>query len=314
MEKKIMKNLVLSPDYEKIFKNRLVLITGVSRSGTSTLGKIVGSMKNVIYLFEPFIMLLLPILAKDGFMDFKIVSQLLKGILFEDYYLHSIHGRNLNFKKSDISFIENYQPLDKVKERWLKYERRKDVLEDVYNGKFIFVLKVTNQIQPLLSTLEKMFEGIKIIHIIRNGNEVISSSLRRGWYSDEYLNHHIIQWMRPEQKKVPWFVPDEDVKKFRKWNSETIIAYIWRILVKMAMDYGKGKKNYLELRYENLVNDPEKIADICREFLGSEKTEITSKNIMAVKKHIPRQHTDQSENIDIEERQLFKKFMRGLNY
>ena len=47
-------------DYNKYLKNRVIIISGVGRSGTTILGKIIGSMENTFYFFEPAIMKYLP--------------------------------------------------------------------------------------------------------------------------------------------------------------------------------------------------------------------------------------------------------------
>ena len=308
-----MNTLTLATDYERVFYNRLVVITGISRSGTSILGKIIGSLENVVYLFEPAIMRLLPPLAVNSSIDIDLVSKVLEGILFEDYYLQSIQGRNLNIKKSENSFTGNYQQMKAIREKWSKYERRNDALNDVYVGKFIFALKIS-ELHPLLPILEKIFKGIKVIHIIRNGNAVISSSLKRGWYSDEYLNCYMTELMRQGKPKVPLFVPIEDVEKFCRWNRETRVAYIWRILGKMAMDFGLGNNNYLELRYEDLIKDPKKVATSCEKLLGSQQTDLTMKHIFAIQNHTVSQHEDHSGSIAAEERPFFEEFMKELDY
>lgn len=309
----MVKGLVLAADYRRIFDNRLVVITGVSRSGTSILGKIVGSFDNVIYLYEPLVMRFIPTLAKKGPVDFGLASQLLKGILFEDYYLQLLHGRNLNFKKTDNSYIGNYQNLKNVEERWLKYERRGDILDDIYGGKYLFVLKI-NEMQPLFRVLDNIFSGIRFIHIIRDGNEVISSSLKRGWYTDEYLNHNMMQWMRPGQIKAPWFIPEKDLNGFRRWNAVTRNAYIWRTLVKSGMEYGAGNDGYLEIRYEELLANPKKISGACERFLRSKRTDVTLRNIISVKRHALTKHSDMTADMDKQEKVNFSGFMKELNY
>lgn len=305
--------MVLAADYRRIFDNRLVVITGVSRSGTSILGKIAGSLDNVIYLYEPLIMRFIPTLAKNGAMDFNLASQLLKGILFEDYYLQLLHGRNLNFKKTDNSYIGNYQNLKDLKERWFKYDRRGDILNDIYAGKYLFVLKI-NEMQPLFRTLEKIFNGIRFIHIIRDGNEVVSSSLKRGWYTDEYLNHNMMQWMRRGQIKVPWFIAEKDINKFRRWNAATRNAYIWRTLVKAGMEYGVGNDGYLEIRYEDILAHPKKIIGACERFLGSKMTDLTLRNIASVKRHVLTKHFDMTADMDKQQQALFRRVMKELDY
>ena len=55
----------LPPDYNKIFKNNLVVITGVARSGTTLLGKIIGSLSDTHFIFEPPTFRLIPPLIKE---------------------------------------------------------------------------------------------------------------------------------------------------------------------------------------------------------------------------------------------------------
>ena len=114
--------------------------------------------------------------------------------------------------------------------------------------------------------------------------------------------------------KVPWFVPGEDTDKFCAWNSATRAAYIWRILTNEAINYGKIRYGFLELRYEDLIEDPYKVTNVCEKFLGLQRTKITLKNIMTVKNFIVTKHPDQINNIAIKERCFFKKIMKELNY
>ena len=108
-------------DYNKIFNNKIVVITGVARSGTTILAKIIGSFCDVNYLFEPAIMLLVPPLIQKKFLSEKQGADLLKGVLFEDFYLQMIQGRYVNFNKNDDSYIGNYLDLKNVEQRWEKY-------------------------------------------------------------------------------------------------------------------------------------------------------------------------------------------------
>lgn len=310
---KNMKKYIFPSDYDTFFSERFVIITGVSRSGTSILGKIIGSMENAIYLYEPVIMSLLPGLIKTGFADLEQAGKFLKATLFEDYYLQALHGRSVNFKKSDESYVGNYQDIATIRARWKKHDRRIDILQDIRKGKYLFVLKV-NEIQHLLPVMGSIFKGVKVVHIIRNGNDVISSSLGRGWYSDEDLNNNVIDWARPGCPKIPWYILQRDAGKFAGWNAETRIAYMWRFFVKMGMGYSVNKKKYLEIRYEDLVDKPGTVADKCARFVNSRKTAITLKNIGAVKKHALSRHRNLCGKIDIEERVRFQDLMRELKY
>ena len=309
----IAKPLMLSSDLDKIFSNNVVVIVGLSRSGTSVLGKIAGSLKNVMYLFEPVIIRYLPVLAEIKYLDIDLCGQLLKGILFEDYYLQLLQGRNLNLKEEENSYFGHYQDMEDIRKRWGKYKRRNDLLPDIYEGKYTFMFKIS-EVHTLLPVLGKIFKGLKVIHMVRDGNEVISSSLKRGWYSDEFLNYYMSQWTYKGKTRYPWYIKEEDVDEFCNWNRETRIAYIWKVLTKTVRDTYAGKDNYLELRYEKLIKDPETTTRLCTEFLGLKKTDITDKNIIAVKEHILTKHIDLSFAICDKQRAVFNAYMKELDY
>lgn len=303
----------LAIDYASIFRNSFVLVSGVSRSGTSILAKIIGSFKHVIYLHEPTIMRYMGVLLSHHPQIQKKLGPAFLGTLFEDYFLQRLHGRNLNFKSSDTSFIENFETQDEIQKRWKKYVRRQDVMKDVERRQFMFVVKI-NEVQPLYSVFAQLFEGIKIIEIIRNGCDVIGSSLSRGWYSNDYLNHSIENWIYPSDINIPWYVPKEDHASFSQWNPETRVAYNWRILIQESLSHQKKNSNYLPLTYEDLILNPEKISSLCERFLNLQPTSLTQQNIKAVKDHSVKHHAFALTQISPQERTRFIELLRQLNY
>lgn len=291
----------------------MVIISGLSRSGTSILSKIVGSFKDVLTLHEPLILRYLPTLAQNNLMNFKLSSHLLKGVLFEDYYLQILQGRRVNFRPADNSYFGNYERLTDVKRRWVRYQRRSDVLKDLNDGKYTFALKIS-ELQSLYPVLKRIFKGVKFIEIVRNGQEVISSSLKRDWYTDDYLNVRMNEWAQFYKVKIPWYVPKKDLRKFAEWNSATRIAYIWRILSEKGARYGKRSSDYLRLRYEKLAADPEEITKLCEDFLNLSRTTVTAKHIKAIKNHSLTEHHEATDDIEKSERLRFEKMMLSLNY
>jgi hypothetical protein len=77
----------------------------------------------------------------------------------------------------------------------------------------------------------KVLPEARWIHIIRDGRDVVLS-LRRTWFS-----------------------PSPDM---------TTLAAYWRKTVRRAMRDGRGSASYLEVRYENLIGDPQSVLEeIC---------------------------------------------------
>ena len=305
----------LAPDYNKLLANNIIAITGVARSGTTLIGKVIGSLTDTFYLFEPPTFRLIPPLIQEGYLKEKQGIQVLKAILFEELYLQIIHGRYINFNKKDDSYIGHYIDPEKIKERWNNFKRRKDVIEELEKKSFLFVLKIPN-IQPSLETIKKIFPNIKLIHLIRDGNDNISSSIRRDFYTIEYLNKRDIDWSNEiNSLKIPWFINKKDRELFSKWNQYTRSAHIWRVLTEMGMEFtNKNKKNVLEFKFEDFVKEPIPFIDRIEKFVGKKRTDITIKHIESIKTYKQRVYQDNTSNIESPEKEKYIELRKKLKY
>ena len=95
----------LSKLNKKICKN-IIWIIGPQRSGTSLTGKILGSMKEVEYFYEP--ELLFSLMPSINKIDKKIWSILFETYVVEDLFFNNLTGRKINLKKFEESYIGNY--------------------------------------------------------------------------------------------------------------------------------------------------------------------------------------------------------------
>ena len=85
--------------------NSIHWITGPARSGTSLIGEIFYTLKNVEYFYEPeFLFSLLPAMHKLKADYFEL---LYKTYLSEELVFNSIVGRKINFRTIDQSYIGN---------------------------------------------------------------------------------------------------------------------------------------------------------------------------------------------------------------
>jgi len=310
-----MFNMELSPNYDEIFTDRLVVITGVARSGTSILEKIIGSFTDTYYSFEPVSFALIPPLIKNGFLPKEQGGELLKAILFEDIFLQMIHGRNVNFNEKDDSYIGNYIDPEIIKKSWSKFRRRQDVMEYLKETDYLFVIKNPN-IQPVMDLIDNIFPGVRFIHILRDGNEVISSSIRKGFYSEDYFNKRSVDcWSGREINgiNIPWFI--EETENFSKWNQYTRCAHIWRILNEMGLKFaGDNADKVMQSRLEDVTTNPEKFVDSAERFLERKKTDITKKNLESIKTYQQMEYPNNTLHIEGSEKERYIKFMETLGY
>lgn len=305
-------------NYQGIFDGRFLLITGVGRSGTTILGKVIGSMKPVFYLFEPAMMRLVPFLYAIDDSQRHSYSKLLKALLFEDYVLQLVHGRNLNYNQNDSSYIGNYLPQTDIEDRWERLSRRNEAVEYLRTNQVMIAVKIPT-FQTLCSTLGEIISGAKFIHIIRNGSDVIASALRQGWYTDIYMNSTIVDWVEHGQGthtcNIPYYLDEESRVLFPTWNQVTRAACVWRCLTESGLDFYENNQDVcFQLKYEDFIDQPEYFVLKFEDLFGLERTPITEKHLQSIKSHKPHQHSFLHQELAEPERSKFVALMQKLGY
>ena len=281
-------------DYTSIFRDKLLIITGAGRSGTTLLGKLIGSMQPSYYFFEPYIMRLFG----------TMVRKWMPMILFEDYFLPVIQGRSDTLNPSDDSYIFNYRNEFKV----AGLSKHKDAVAFIKEEKPLFIIKIP-EFQPCFTYAKQIFPGVKFTHIIRNGNDVICSTVNRGWYTDEWLRNDIIEHMDTEFF-APWYIDKESHSEWSNWNPATRTACVWRCCIEKGI-FGKNDRGYM-LRYEELISNPRNYVKTLSTWLDLKPTEITERHIKDIK--ISKGYDSILDDIQEPEKQKYKGLMAELGY
>jgi len=297
--------------YDRLFTGSVTIITGCGRSGTSILGKLVGSMDGVEYLFEP---------TTPKYMIME--PAVCRAILFEDLVLPSLQGRNVNVDPDTESYSGYYITDEDLKIKWAN-KRRIDVLPRIINNKPQFVLKLT-EVQGLTGQLDVLFPGVKFIHIIRNGMEVIQSMMRPNWYTDSYMDTNAVDWVtcvkREDEKfyNVPWFVSVEmDEKEWLNYNHATRCAAVWRLTVEKMLEFSS---NVHIMRYEKLCKYPEMEVKDLITFLNENRdtmvkiSGLTERHEEGIRMWEKTQYGDIIEQIQEPEKERFISRMKKLGY
>jgi len=288
-------------DYRSIFKDRVLFITGVGRSGTTILGKVIGSMKPVYYLFEPAIMkYLAPVEGTDD---------ILRGTLFEDYFLPQVHGRNTNFNEKDWTYSLNHFTEAEIKVRW-NLDRRSNAMDFIKEENPLYCIK-NPEFQPLLDRLDEIFPGCFTLNIFRNGFDVIGSALERGWYTDEYMAGAIIDYT---VNGMPFYLTEEDQELWPGYGQATRAAMVWRTLTEYG--FQNNGQSVLDINYEDFCINPYPIIEEIEARFGVRKTDITERHLDTIENWKP-ETKDVKVNLNMiaePERGLFLSLMQDLGY
>jgi len=256
--------LNIPTDYESLFRDRLLIITGVGRSGTTILGKLIGSMSPVYYLFEPAI--------------FKYHDEPDLGVLFEDYFLPLVQGRNLNPNKKDDSWYGHYYSEKDIRWAHENLSSRKSALDYVREVRPLFVVKSNDRVEFPKHT--------KVLVIFRETTDVIKSSIAKGWYSDEYMES-IIELVN---EGVPHYIDQKDIDLWPKWDQNRRCVCVVNTIQHKLFCNLDPVVNILTY-YSALCDEPQEMADYLAMVYKISQTAITRKHIRAIKKHKPTKYS-----------------------
>jgi Sulfotransferase family len=123
----------------------------------------------------------------------------------------------------------------------------------------------TPELSFVVGAAARAYPGATFLHIIRDGRDVVCSLLQKGWLRDEREGRddagnpyggHVRAWVEPERR-------DE----FLRASEATRTAWAWRRYLGAARQ--APAERTLELRYEQLANDPRATAEEIAARLGT---------------------------------------------
>ena len=247
---------------------KIIIITGMTRSGKSLLCPIISSLKDSEQFFFNTIaenILQMHYMKK---INFNVADHLIKKTINECIY-DKILGRNLNTKKSDFTSINLYKNkkiymkrigLPKSKNLENSIELKKNTFPILFHSGFINL--------PLI---QNSFNNPDIINISRHPVDLISSWLKKNYgrinssstiitsCTYNYNNYQLPFWCFGIEK--------EFIKQ--KTNEDRILRIIFNLNNKFKKNYLKlkSKKNVYLIKMDTLVTQPNKsLENICDQF------------------------------------------------
>jgi len=264
---------------------RITIITGVSRSGKSLLGQLLGSMHNVEHVDEPWLSMMLPVIQGKGLIDQEFIKMLLRSFT-EELFNDVILLRRANFRPSDISSIWTCKSAREILFRLGNLHSRDDVRRYVHENDSMLLYNLTGTV-PYLSFFYKTFPNCKIIHVVRNGLEVALETVNKHWFSDNQLKNPLSNDLFREYQNIdgkyylPWWLQEEDTELFLSMNEFARGLCYWRTLLELSQKQitelrESHSRTYHEVKYEDLIQNPTQVLKEISTFLEispSEKTE-----------------------------------------
>jgi len=272
-------------------KNKVIIISGAARSGTSLLGKILGSCKKVEYLYEPETFNYLSFLKNK--IEKKVWKTLIERYLTENF-LRLINGRSLNFRKDENSSITTIKSYREINSKFLKEISELDFYDYINKNKISLLIKSPNL---ELGAFNKGFPNFKVIIINRNPYQVINSLINKNWFKKKNYLKTFLPSIKIKGSFYPIFMKKKYIDLWNNSNEYTKCA----IYLLCCEDEIKKIKKKITIKYDDLIKNPKKTIKILLKRLGLVKTEKTYKilnnikfsktarkvNISSIRKNIP---------------------------
>lgn len=262
----------------------VVIIIGAGRSGKSLLGNILGSCQNVEHIDEPWLPLVLPMLAGLGSIDEDLAVQMFQTSVTE-LLNDRILMRNANMRRSDMSSIWKQKSADEIDFRLNKLHSREDVKRHGREHEPTLVLNLPDT-GPYSSLFKKSVPDCHIVHLLRDGIDTALEVSEKGWLSDKELSHPDNPLPYREYAvesgdrtvALPCWVEEGFEEQYLSYSDFGRGLYYWRRMANVTEIHMAGfdESQYSMVKYQDLIDHPDQIFGTLQERLNLVKTDQTS--------------------------------------
>jgi protein-tyrosine sulfotransferase len=147
----------------------------------------------------------------------------------------------------------------------VRFRRRLEVVRQLGLAGHLRGVEQTPETSFVLSVALLAYPAAKAVHIVRDGRDVVCSLLERGWLGAERAGTDDAGLAYGAEPRF-WVEPERG-EEFRSANEARRAAWAWRRYVSAARAV---PERTLQIRYEELVSEPEPVAERLAEYLDLE--------------------------------------------
>ena len=305
---KIKKNQILDVNY--------VFIDGPNTSGKSSLAPIISSFKRtehyiINHSYNQFLML-----YKSGDLNKQGFKYLFEGELKKDVW-YRMMGREMNTNLHDVSSILNSSKRKEYIARANRVDTQKsfkEIIQEVNRKKLIFPFMSGDDLTTVSSVLNEINEKFKYIIVMRNPLDLVFSYFLSGRTSRLGTD---LRYNKPAFKiKKFENIPHSMLDMPEKYTSASPIEKSFLIIEKQLTAYMNSdllhSKNSCLVPFENYCVETKKYIKIFENFLGTNRTKFTNKEM--IKANFPRKKDNDtfSKKVNIIFDNMSEKYVRRL--
>lgn len=222
---------------EWILDGNVIVVVGAAKSGLTNLCNLFASLKPVYYIYGNTILKAMPVGKKEFY-------QMVRSVFLYDYVIPWVRG--IRSCELPCAVEDKLLWARLPEERLKKLKLNLGSIGALYYAAANRAYYVTDVLDGCVrwKEYETVFKNCTIIHIVRNGFDVIAARKFLKWdnpLSQKFACGPVVDWASNGR---PWYAEDSWDSD---WNIETKIAHLWRIQVNSLP---------VSVFYENLVAAP----------------------------------------------------------
>lgn len=285
----------------------IATIVGASRCGKTLLGCMIGTLRGVEYIDEPWLPMMIPVIQGKKLIREDIAADILRSFSEEMFY-DMVLLRRANFRPFDRSSIWPLKSGAELVDRLMDLKTRRDAEKYANKNRSLLLCSVAGT-YPFLKFLMKAFPAGKVIHIVRNGVNVALEVAEKKWFSDSNLRcpfDSCLYFTYRSKKRglfyLPWWVPAGEEETFLSSGDIVRGFYFWRRMLELNHDSSKAEFSrkpgvFMEVRFEDVVRYPRKTIDRLSFWIDRPATRATRSVVQSIRREV----VDRYQEIDVAE-------------
>lgn len=261
-----------------MINNKLLIISGINRSGKSLIAPIVSSFKNiepfvVNYDYERLLQMAYCKKVSPSFFDF-FFNKMSEKMMHDQF-----NGRSVSVKIKDFSSIWKNSTTNEIQKKILEEEISKESFLKNKNKNYSNFF-IHNSLF-FYNSFSKIFKKYKIINIIRHPIDVIYSWKKKNVnkiYSNKNEIFNESFYFKKKKYYIPYFAKNINLNNFQKLNSlEKLFVTVDSNLQDEYKIINKkfSSKNFIILDFDNFVSKPHLKIKKIEKFLNCSKSKFT---------------------------------------
>jgi hypothetical protein len=270
------------PLNENLARN-LVFIDGLTRSGKSIFSSIISSFENMEHIqFNSLLEQIIPSIKLGG-TDIGFAKALLRFSLNELAYDLQL-SRNVNFRESDQSGIDNYKAPEIYRNR-LKMDDGDEMVDFIRNNEILIPFQ-THDLMVNLDVVDDLCIDYRIIELYRNPIDNLYSWWTRGWgerFGSDPRSFTLL--ISHDEIPLPWYCAgyEENVVGLNPYEKCCMIGMD---LINRSVESQKNAKHpdkIMTITFEEMVQRPQGQLERISNFFNKDTTKYTSEFVQAAR-------------------------------